>query len=165
MARHRILWNRLQQNLTLGRVIRAMLDRQFLFIALTLTIVGVILSASIRVRVRLRSGRMLRERAGETFDTFFASLAPRTVDESIARAVYDAFLPESRALAPWPVRPSDRLWKERGVDYPEELAEFLEVFLGRRGHPGPVSPREVDALRTVGDVAVWVHDRLNTLPA
>jgi hypothetical protein len=118
--------------------------------ALALAVLVLVVEATFR---RRRMRRLAEERRGESICTFARALNPRAVDPCVIRAVHDELQPYAMAgrLAV-PLRPTDRLYEELGVD-PEELEDVARDIADRTGRPligaerNPVRP-----VVTVGDL-------------
>jgi hypothetical protein len=128
----------------------------FFTTALVLALGGAGLIASLRWYDRRRYVRIRRERTGENYETFNASFAGDNATDAVTRAVYDFFAHGCAAAPELAPRRTDRLWKDQGIDYPEELAEVLTQLFGKLGVSGTVRPTEILDLRSVGDVVVWL---------
>jgi hypothetical protein len=128
--------------------------------ALVLVGSGATLIATLRWRTKRRHQRIRRDRAGEDYDTFNASFAADHVEGAVTRVVYEFFAHGSAVASELAPRRMDRLWKDQGVDYPEELADVLTDFFTPLGMPRRVRPSEILELRTVGDVVLWLDREL-----
>jgi hypothetical protein len=127
-------------------------------LVLGLPVVGAALIAALRARERRRLASTRADRASENATTFRLACADIGVSGTVADVVYDFFARENTPVEIAP-RLTDRLWKEQGIDYPEELADVLTTLVGRIGAAGIVEPAEISGLRTVGDVATWLQSR------
>jgi hypothetical protein len=131
--------------------------------AFVLVIAGAGLIGTLRWRDRRRYERIRRERTGENYDTFNASFATDDVSGAITRVVYEFFAHGSAVAAELSPRRTDLLWKDQGVDYPEELAEALTDLFSNLQIPRTVLPSEILDLRTVGDVVVWLDRQVRSV--
>lgn len=122
--------------------------------------VGGALIAGLRVRDRRRRDQVRAERAAENSATFQNECVARGISGPVAAVVYDFFAREDVLVEVAP-RMSDRLWKDQGIDYPGELAEVLTTLVARLGRPERVQSAQVIELRSVGDVATWLQQRLD----
>jgi hypothetical protein len=95
-------------------------------------------------------------RSSESYDTFRNSFGRELKHEAAATVVYSALARSSDGGPDIPPRRRDRLWKDQGIDYPEELAEYLSAWLGELGVRRTVDPTEILDLRTVGDAVLWL---------
>ena len=100
-----------------------------------------------------RMRRLAAERRGESICTFARALNPRAVDPWVIRAVHDELQPYAMAgELPVPLRPTDRLYEDFGVD-PEELHDVALDIAERTGRPLDGAERNpVRPVVTVGDL-------------
>lgn len=112
---------------------------------------------------RRRMRRLAAERRGESICTFARALDPRVVDPWVIRAVHQELQPYAMAGAlPVPLRATDRLYEELGVD-PEELDDVARDIAERTGRRldgadhNPVCP-----VATVGDLVRFFANQPRT---
>lgn len=135
-----------------------------MWLAAALVALGAALIAAVRAFQARRLEHLRRLRASENIDTFLASFAAERVNDQVIQVVYD-YLSDLGHGFPIAPRRLDHLWKDQGIDYPEELAEVLSVLLGRLGQAREVRPVEVEDLRTVADVVKWLHGQVVSAPS
>lgn len=118
--------------------------------ALSFAVLALAVGAVFRGR---RMRRLAAERRGESICTFARALDPRAVDPWVIRAVHDQLQPYARAGAvPVPLRATDRLYEELGVD-PDELDDVARDIAQRTGRRRDAAERNpFRTVVTVGDL-------------